>query len=375
VPAVLPPLPRGEEGRGGEGRRREEGAGHRKRRDRLSHPPRKPISGGRLQDKRPFFRLYMGMKRVHRDGKEAQPRHDPGYKRIFSHRTMVKELIRGFLPGDWGERLDFSTLERMSGSFVSGDLRERHSDLIWRLRLRGEEDGWIYLYLLLEFQSTSDPFMAVRLNTYIALLLEEIIRKENLKPGDRLPAVLPVVLHSGTGRWRAPLRLETHFAPVPKSLRRYLPRLTYLLLDERRLDLDRPELERNPTAAFFQVETNEDGEALPDLLRRLRACLSPEDAGLRRDIDEWFSGTVEAIIPEGVPSMLAENLKRWNQKTFREGQVVGQRKVLLDLLAERFGRLSKGVRSRVEQINSTQELEKLTRKVLSAKSLEEMGLG
>ncbi len=191
---------------------------------------------------------------------------------------MVKELLRGFVHEDWIEKLDFSTLERVGNSFVSGDLRERHSDLIWRLRLHGDGDRWVYLYLLLEFQSTSDPFMAVRLLTYVGLLLEEIIRQEKLRPGDRLPAVLPLVIHSGRDRWRAPLRLETHFAPVPKDLKRYLPRLTYLLLDERRLDLDRPELERNPTAAFFQVETNEVGEALPDLYHRLRNRLPSEAA-------------------------------------------------------------------------------------------------
>ena len=77
--------------------------------------------------------------------------------------------------------------------------------------------------------------------------------------------------------------------------------------------------------------------------------------------------------------MLEENLRRMfreaQQEGRREGQILGQRKALLDLLAERFGRLPKGVRSRVEQINSTQELERLTRKVLSVKSLEEMGLG
>ena len=145
-----------------------------------------------------------------RGGKEAQqPRHDPGYKGIFSHRIMVEELLRGFVPGDWIERLDFSTLERLGNSFVSADLRERHSDLIWRLRLRGDGDGWVYLYLLLEFQSTSDPFMAVRLLTYVGLLLEEIIRKEKLRPGDRLPAVLPLVIHSGRGRWRAPENVVT----------------------------------------------------------------------------------------------------------------------------------------------------------------------
>src|SRR6185295_14157558 len=109
--------------------------------------------------------------------------HDRGYKLLFSNPTLVAELLRGFLPGSWLDRLDFATLERMGGSFVSGDLRERHSDLIWRLRLRDDEEGWVYVYLLLELQSTSDYFMAVRLLTYVGLLLEEIIRKEKLTPG------------------------------------------------------------------------------------------------------------------------------------------------------------------------------------------------
>ncbi len=320
-----------------------------------------------------------------RGGKEAQPRHDPGYKGIFSHRTMVEALLRGFVREDWIERLDFSTLERLGNSFISDDLRERHSDLIWRLRLRGDGDGWIYLYLLLEFQSTSDPFMAVRLLTYVGLLLEDIIRKENLGPGDRLPAVLPLVIHNGRGRWRAPLRLETHFAPVPKDLRRYLPRLTYLLLDERRLDLKRPELERNPTAAFFQIEVNEMGEALPDLFQQLKDRLPPGGLALRRMVDAWFTGVVQrmvqkTIIPEEVnlqevPMGLEENMTRWFKEARQEGRREGLQTMLLQQMTLRFGRLPAKVRRQVEEISSLQELRKLGRKILRAKNLEEMGLG
>src|SRR5262245_4410189 len=195
--------------------------------------------------------------------KDKAPGHDPGYKRLFSQPSLVEGLLRGFLHEGWIDQLDFSTLEKVGNSFVSEDLRERHSDVIWRLRLRGEGEGWVYLYLLLELQSTSDPFMAVRLLTYVGLLLEEIIRKETLKPGDRLPAVFPLVLYNGKGRWRAPLRLESLFVSVPGPLKRYLPRLTYRLLDEHRLDLALPELEQNRTAALFRIETNEAPEALP----------------------------------------------------------------------------------------------------------------
>jgi len=70
-----------------------------------------------------------------------------------------------------------------------------------------------------------------------------------------------------------------------------------------------------------------------------------------------------------------EALKEGRQEGRQEGQVFSLRKVLLQLLTQRFGRLPETVRSRVGQIASTTELEKLTRKVLSARSLEEMGIG
>src|SRR6185295_7481956 len=250
---------------------------------------------------RAHFPSYRGMKRR----KKVAPGHDAGYKRLFSHPGLVEELLRGFLDGDWIDQLDFSSLEKVVNSFVSDDLRERHSDLIWRVRFKGEEGDWVYIYLLLEFQSTSDPFIAVRLLTYVGLLLEEIIQRESLKPGDRLPAVLPLVLYNGKGRWRGPLRLEDLFAPVPRALRRYLPRLTYRLLDERRLDLDLPELQRNQTAALFRIEINEAPEALPGLSQALDGLLPAGDSALRRTINTWFRSVVrrtypDAIIPVGM---------------------------------------------------------------------------
>ncbi|HEV8578541.1 MAG TPA: Rpn family recombination-promoting nuclease/putative transposase [Thermoanaerobaculia bacterium] len=314
--------------------------------------------------------------------KKTAPGHDPGYKRLFSHPKMVEELLRGFLDGDWVAQLDFSTLERVGNSFVSADLRERHSDLIWRLRLKGGEGGWVYLYLLLEFQSTSDPLMAVRLLTYVALLLEDVVRREPPKPGDRLPAVFPLVLYNGKGRWRTPLRLESLFAPVPKELRRYLPHLTYLLLDEQRLNLKRPELRQNLTAALFHIEANEEPTALPSLSRSLDELLPSGDLELRRTAQAWLSSVIqrkfpEAIIPEGAnlkeTPMLEETLVKWHDLIREEALREGQREMLLQQMTVRFGRLPQEVRSQVEQITSTAELRKLARKVLKAKSLQDMG--
>jgi predicted transposase YdaD len=130
-------------------------------------------------------------------------RYDRAYKKLFAQPEMVEELLRGFLREDWAAGLDFSTLEPVNGSFVGRGLEERHGDLIWRLRWRGgKKERWFYVYVLLELQSTPDYFMPVRFLSYTGLLLERIIKMERLKPGDLLPAILPVVAYRGKRRWR-----------------------------------------------------------------------------------------------------------------------------------------------------------------------------
>jgi hypothetical protein len=59
-------------------------------------------------------------------------RHDPAYKLLFSHPRMVRDLLRGFVREDWVDQLDYESLERVNGSYVSDDLRARASDVVWR---------------------------------------------------------------------------------------------------------------------------------------------------------------------------------------------------------------------------------------------------
>lgn len=46
---------------------------------------------------------------------------------------------------------------------MTDELRDREDDIIWRIRW-GKD--WLYVYLLLEFQSSVDRFMAVRIMSH-----------------------------------------------------------------------------------------------------------------------------------------------------------------------------------------------------------------
>ena len=150
--------------------------------------------------------------------------HDAACKLLFSFPAMVRDLLAGFFPREWVEELDLPTLERWPESTVSDDLLQRHRAWVWRVRCR---DRWLYVLVLLEFQSTVDHTMAVRILAYTALLYQDLLRTS----ADPLPPVLPVVLHHGRERWAAPEDVAGLAVPPGAFLAPYQPAQRYFLLD------------------------------------------------------------------------------------------------------------------------------------------------
>ncbi len=64
--------------------------------------------------------------------------HDSGYKLLFSHPELIRELIEGFVPGEIVALVDFSSLERLNASFVSREMQQREGDMIWSVRIRDQ---------------------------------------------------------------------------------------------------------------------------------------------------------------------------------------------------------------------------------------------
>ena len=91
-------------------------------------------------------------------------------------------------------------------------------DIVWRVRLGRE---WLYVYLLIEFQSSIDPYMAVRILAYVGLLYQDIIRAGGFTAERNLPPVLPVVLDNGKPRWNAAQDVSDLIAAAPGGLDRY----------------------------------------------------------------------------------------------------------------------------------------------------------
>ena len=101
--------------------------------------------------------------------------HDENYKRLFASPLMVQDVLRACLPAHRLAAADLSSLGELSPEYVSDELRTRHGDTVWHLRLGRRR---AFLLVLLEFQAQDDRWMALRILTYTGLLLLELARNQ-----------------------------------------------------------------------------------------------------------------------------------------------------------------------------------------------------
>ena len=270
--------------------------------------------------------------------------HDAAYKLLFSFPEMVRDLLAGFVPREWVEELDLSTLERWPGSHVSDDLRQRHQDRVWRVRLR---DRWLYVLVLLEFQSAVDRTMAVRILAYTALLYQDLLRASS----DPLPPVLPIVLYDGSERWTAAKDVAGLLAPYGEPLAPYQPSQRYFLLDVRGYTDSLPE-GRNRVAELIRLARSRGLKEMVTMFAGLAESLSePEHEGLIRAFWEWLDKVhlpaqgLDVELPalknwREAGTMMNEAVNDWTapwrEEGRAEGRAQGQTEVMRRMAARKF---------------------------------------
>ena len=259
--------------------------------------------------------------------------HDPAYKLLFSRPRMVRDLLDGFAARGWSGVLDFESLAPLPTSFVGRELQQRHGDLIWRVRFR--DDRWLYLVLLLEFQATVEPAMAVRILEYTALLYRRLVAQDVLREHGALPPVLPIVLYNGRRRWTAPVEVTELLAAGHDVLAPYQPSQRYYVLDvSRAVDADLPA--DNLVSALIGLEKTRDAASLREALKVLSDLLRRQkDDALTQAFQMWLQqglrhagrlpadGEDPLAQLQETQTMLEETVREWTREWLEQGRAQG----------------------------------------------------
>ena len=296
------------------------------------------------------------------------PDSDTLYHQIFSHPRLVEDLVREFVPEALAAGLDFSGLQRVNPKFHVGrrSARRRESDVIWRLPCHAGSD--IYLYLLIEFQSESDWWMAVRTQVYQGLLWQQVIAEKKLKPGARLPPLLLVVLYNGECPWKAVTDIRELIALPPNSpLWPWQPQVRYHVLDMSAFLRDDLMRRTSVAALLFRLERQPSNEEFKQLVGEVARWFDqhPDSAELRRLFTELVRQAGVGLgmageTPEDLLEMktnlttLGETWKQqWLAEGRAEGKAEGKAEALVCLLAERFGAIKPSLRKRIRAADLT----------------------
>ncbi|MDC7233902.1 MAG: Rpn family recombination-promoting nuclease/putative transposase [Spirochaetales bacterium] len=228
----------------------------------------------------------------------ARSRFDSAYKALISNPRIFYQLIRFFVDEDFVKNLKPENIKQLEkSSFISPEFLQREADMIYRVELSGKE---IYFYILLEFQSSPDKRIPVRLFSYLLLFYDQLIKHSQK---GKLPAVFPMVLYNGEKPWNVPLSLQDLIEDsiIPAS---YIPHVRYYLLEERNVLDSKLEEVKNLAAAVIYFERHNREEEMIKTIRKIENLLADEDFSDIRQYLLWvFRISGESVSPDEIQKL------------------------------------------------------------------------
>jgi uncharacterized protein DUF4351/putative YhgA-like transposase len=305
----------------------------------------------------------------------------PGSPMATQHDKIFKQLLRAFLEDFLRlvapqalERMDLSSPELLDKELFAGGPNGRRRELDLLVRVRTVNGRPLLIHV--EIEARASPGMEERLWRY-----HNQIRARYDTP------VLTIVAYLRRGR--PGVYLETW----PSDLGPDFPELRYISFGLAGCSaeeyLARPEPLAWAFAALMDPGSWSRAELKMACLRRIAGLKGRTDPFLLVDCVENYL----QLDPREVAELDALRSRRENRRVRAmamtwsetqqakgreegrtEGMQGGARQLLLHQLGKRFGPLPDNVRRRVEAITSLDRLTELAERVLSARSLEEMGL-
>ncbi|HMA63837.1 MAG TPA: Rpn family recombination-promoting nuclease/putative transposase, partial [Chitinispirillaceae bacterium] len=176
-------------------------------------------------------------------------KHDSWYTRVFSNPKIVEELLKSFVNRPFVKDLDFTKIKKLNTKFVSERGNQRKADIVFEVKYKGCS---AFIYLFLEFQSTIDWFMALRMARYQCEFYQDIQKQRNEK---FLSPSFPILIYNGDTKWSAPESLSElfHKSKIPSQ---YLPEFRYFKIAINEIPKRNLVKIRNAVSTIFYIENS-----------------------------------------------------------------------------------------------------------------------
>lgn len=159
---------------------------------------------------------------------QIQNPHDKIFKETFSNVDVAKDFITHFLPPTVRNTIDVASIQPQKDSFISRDLQEYFSDLLFQTKIHNKP---AYVYFLFEHKSYHDYYTALQLLRYMVEIWET--KRDNQKE-KRLPIIMSIVLYHGNTDWYVRpsfSNLLEGYRDFPQELQKFVPDYEFFIYD------------------------------------------------------------------------------------------------------------------------------------------------
>lgn len=164
--------------------------------------------------------------------------------------------MQTFVNQDWVRDIDFDNTEALDKSFISENYKNTEGDLIVKTKLNNHD---FYIYILLEFQSSVDKYMSLRMLNYITNFYMDLLN--NNKELNELPPVFPMMLYNGDDKWTAPVNIS-ELIKENDLLGEYALNFKYFKIAENEFSLESLLKIKNIVSTLFLAEIEYDLEII-----------------------------------------------------------------------------------------------------------------
>lgn len=327
--------------------------------------------------------------------------HDKFFKETFSDAEVARDFIQHYLPESVSEIIDLETLEAQRDSYISQELQETFTDMLYRVKIN-EKTG--YLYFLFEHKSYPSHKIAFQLLKYMSEIWDKYSTHEKK---EALPIIIPLVIYHGQGHWHTSTRLSQMipgYTQLPETVKDYIPDYQYLLYDLSQyqdeaikggvrlkilMTIFRDIFTKDPNrlresvlkAAAYLRELENKETGIDYLEIYMRYVFSAAHQMTKADLEKILNEMTKEY-PEGreVAMTLAdilrkegleEGMKRGRMEGRMEGETQALVKTALRLLTKKFGPLSEPVQKRIQELDAA-TLEVMIDQVLDYQSLDDV---
>jgi predicted transposase YdaD len=268
--------------------------------------------------------------------------HDMMVRAVLSDLAEATSFLQRHLPQEVSQALSWSTLKLLEGSFVDEHLRESEADVLYEVQhVSGEASVWVYI--LLEHQSTPDRWMRFRLLKYCCRIWDLSFREY---PDQReLPAIVPLVFYQGERRWSYSSEFADLFA---ESVRDWpgVPRFSHGLIDQSGLQPDEVQGElKTQLMQLVMLAAYHPALAWMEQVARLLGSLSSlaPSGGINyvRIFVLYILATQEPETAQSFRDVLrqhapevGEDLMTYAQELLKEGEIRAEVRIIENLLRE-----------------------------------------